>query len=131
MQRVYAPYTLLILKLDISTSNILFPTEDVAAFTHFVDCELANPSPRKVLDDGREIYLARQIRMVKDAGIHYPVLSDFSSAVDGTLGLYHHRAYPKFYRPPEEMLGIGWSYPADIWNVGVLVRTSRAQPPNV
>jgi len=28
---------------------------------------------------------------------------------------------PDYYRAPEVILGTGWSYSADIWNLGVLV----------
>jgi serine/threonine protein kinase len=31
---------------------------------------------------------------------------------------------PDYYRAPEVILGIGWSYSADIWNLGVLVRSN-------
>jgi hypothetical protein len=35
-----------------------------------------------------------------------------------------HDAQPNIYRSPEVMLRVDWSYPVDIWNVGVMVRLS-------
>jgi serine/threonine protein kinase len=48
------------------------------------------------------------------------VLSDFGSAVGGDQRR-NHDAQPNVYRSPEVMLKIDWSYPVDIWNVGVMV----------
>lgn len=50
------------------------------------------------------------------------VLSDFGSAVWGDQKR-NNDAQPAVYRSPEVMLGTNWSYPIDIWNVGVLIWT--------
>ena len=51
------------------------------------------------------------------------VLSDFGSAVQGDERR-NHDAQPNVYRSPEVMLKTDWSYPVDIWNVGVMVYLS-------
>ncbi|EDP49747.1 protein kinase, putative [Aspergillus fumigatus A1163] len=48
------------------------------------------------------------------------MLSDFGSAVRGDQRR-NHDAQPNVYRSPEVMLKVDWSYPVDIWNVGVMV----------
>lgn len=47
-------------------------------------------------------------------------MSDFGSAVRGDEK-QDHDAQPNVYRSPEVMLMTEWSYPVDIWNVGVMV----------
>ncbi|CAH0044611.1 unnamed protein product [Clonostachys solani] len=46
-------------------------------------------------------------------------MSDFGAAVRGDLKR-NHDAQPEVYRSPEVMLEVTWSYPIDIWNVGVM-----------
>lgn len=45
---------------------------------------------------------------------------DFSQSGD-TDGLFVHPIQPDIYRAPEVNLGAGWSYSADIWNLGSLM----------
>jgi serine/threonine-protein kinase SRPK3 len=51
-----------------------------------------------------------------------PVLGDFDRAVRGPAGPHRHIIQPNLLRAPEVMLRLPWSYSADIWNVGALVR---------
>ncbi|CAK7198873.1 hypothetical protein SEUCBS139899_001540 [Sporothrix eucalyptigena] len=106
---------------DIKADNIMLAIGDDSVFTAFEEDEFNDPSPRKVLDDGRSIYLSRQLRMPKYLGA--PVLCDFGSAV---LGDVEHRedVQPDIYRAPEVILGASWSYPIDIWNVACMVWTN-------
>jgi len=91
--------------------------EDQGILDAFVDAELTSPSPRKIID-GNPIYASRQFGLPKEYG--KVVLSDFGSAVRGDTPQVHD-AQPDVYRCPEVMLGMQWSYPADIWNVGAMV----------
>lgn len=50
------------------------------------------------------------------------VLSDFGEAVNGDQER-NVDAQPSVYRSPEVMLKVDWSFPIDIWNVGVMVRS--------
>ena len=49
-----------------------------------------------------------------------PKIADFGAAQPGDR-LQIHPIQPNSYRDPEVLLGIGWSYSADIWNLGVMV----------
>lgn len=60
----------------------------------------------------------------------YPQITDFGAATllgtggdDGAVQLGTRPIQPDYYRAPEVILGCGWSYSADIWNLGVMVRT--------
>jgi serine/threonine protein kinase len=79
------------------------------------------PSPRKITGD-RVIYLSRLLDPPKQFG--RALLCDFGSAVQGEEER-NHNAQPEIYRSPEVMLMANWSYPADIWNLGVMVSRQR------
>ena len=52
-----------------------------------------------------------------------PKIADFGLAQRGDNSQLHlHPIQPDHYRAPEVVLGTGWTYSADIWNLGVLVR---------
>lgn len=110
---------LLFFKSDIKADNIMFGIRDDSVFTDFEESELQHPVPRKEVDkDGRIIYTSQELKIPKRVGA--PVLCDFGSAM---LGQYHSVfVQPMIYRAPEVILGIPWTYSADIWNVGCMVR---------
>lgn len=105
--------------IDIKADHILIEIEDQDILKAFVDAEMTSPSPRKVVD-GKPIYATRQFGLSKEYG--RVVLGDFGSAVRGDKPQIHD-AQPDVYRCPEVMLKTEWGYPADIWNVGAMVRT--------
>ncbi|TID02790.1 Serine/threonine-protein kinase SRPK [Colletotrichum higginsianum] len=84
----------------------------------FARSELEDPSPRKFVDEA-PIYKSRQFGRPKKFGD--VVLGDFGAAVRGDRKR-NHDAQPNVYRSPEVMLKTEWSYPIDIWNVGVMAR---------
>ncbi|KAH8424327.1 uncharacterized protein LDX57_002078 [Aspergillus melleus] len=105
---------------DIKADNIMFGIKDDSVFTDFEENELQRPAPRKELNtDGRIIYASQELKIPKKVAA--PVLCDFGSAVHGNE---HHSVFiqPKIYRAPEVILGVPWTYSADIWNVGCMVR---------
>lgn len=67
---------------------------------------------------------------VKEANNMFPKIIDFDLATrlgsDNSLveAIGTHPIQPNHYRAPEVMLGCGWDYSADIWNLGVLIRHS-------
>ncbi|KAJ5254496.1 hypothetical protein N7497_003127 [Penicillium chrysogenum] len=103
---------------DIKADNIMFGIRDDSVFTDFEESELQHPVPRKELDkDGRIVYTSQELKIPKRVGA--PVLCDFGSAM---LGQYHSVfVQPMIYRAPEVILGIPWTYSADIWNVGCMI----------
>ncbi|KAJ6114429.1 protein kinase domain protein [Penicillium sp. IBT 16267x] len=106
-----------IVHTDIKSDNILQEIEDESIIESFTQAELKNPSPRKIVN-GMPVYASRRFALPKRFG--RAVLSDFGSAVRGDEKR-NHDAQPNVYRSPEVMLKTDWSYPVDIWNVGVMV----------
>lgn len=103
---------------DIKADNIMFGINDDSVFPRFEEQELNSPSPRKLVDNGRAIYLSRELPSPKDWGA--PVLCDFGSAVIDGKG-HLEDVQPNIYRAPEVILEASWSNKIDIWNVGCMV----------
>lgn len=81
--------------------------------------EYNNPLPQKVTNE-RTIYLARNNYgklMKATAAIQ---ITDFDLAVSGTRK-HTGPIQVEIYRAPEVILDIGYTYSADIWNLGVMV----------
>lgn len=102
---------------DIKSDNILQEIADSSILEAFNKAEMDSPSPRKFVNSA-PIYASRRFKLPKIFG--RAVLSDFGSAVRGDEK-QDHDAQPNVYRSPEVMLMTEWSYPVDIWNVGVMV----------
>ncbi|KAK4133834.1 CMGC protein kinase [Trichocladium antarcticum] len=102
---------------DIKADNILQELVDTSVIDAFTQAEIDHPSPRKVVN-GATIFASRGFERPKKFGD--VVLSDFGSAVKGDQKR-NHDAQPDVYRSPEVMLETEWSYPIDIWNVGVMI----------
>ena len=107
----------LIDSLDISDRNILLQSGDPSALDRLAQSEIDDPTPREIVN-GMPVYASKGIKTV--AGLGTPVLSDLGSAVAGDEQR-NHDAQPNFYRCPEAMLTVNWSYPIDIWNLGAMV----------
>ncbi|XP_057542587.1 serine/threonine-protein kinase AFC2-like isoform X2 [Amaranthus tricolor] len=45
---------------------------------------------------------------------------DFGSTVQGSHP-HHYIVTTRYYRAPEVILGLGWSYPCDLWSVGCIL----------
>ncbi|KAJ6114575.1 CMGC/SRPK protein kinase [Penicillium sp. IBT 16267x] len=103
---------------DIKGDNIFQELDDSAVqiVSQFVQEEMDNPSPRKFVD-GKPIYVSRMFDPPSVLG--NCLLGDFGSAVRGDKER-NHGAQPNFFRAPEVILKANWSYPVDIWNVGVI-----------
>ncbi|PGH28903.1 CMGC/SRPK protein kinase [[Emmonsia] crescens] len=102
---------------DIKGDNILQEIADETILESFAKAELESPSPRKFIN-GIPVYASRRLELPKTFG--QVILSDFGSAVRGDERR-NHDAQPNIYRSPEVMLKTEWSYPIDIWNVGVMI----------
>lgn len=94
--------------------------QDDTVFTAFEEREMTEPSPRKIIDESRSIYLSRELPMTKGFGA--PVLCDLGSAVVGDIE-HVEDIQPDIYRAPEVVLEAPWSYEVDIWNAGCMVWT--------
>ncbi|PWY74149.1 protein kinase [Aspergillus eucalypticola CBS 122712] len=102
---------------DIKSDNILQEIADSSILEAFTKAEMDNPSPRKFVN-GAPVYASRRFELPKI--FRRAVLSDFGSAVRGDEK-QDHDVQPNVYRSPEVMLMTKWSYPVDIWNVGVVI----------
>ncbi|EPE29213.1 Protein kinase-like (PK-like) [Glarea lozoyensis ATCC 20868] len=106
-----------IIHTDSKGDNMLHSIFDQTLLTDFAAAEMEGPSPRKIVD-GVPIYASRRFGFPKALGP--VVLGDFRSAVKGEEKR-NHNAGPDIYRAPEVIIKADWSYPVDIWNVGVLI----------
>jgi hypothetical protein len=99
--------------------------EHNSVIEQFVKAQIANPMPRKVIGNDT-IYLSHndfgdiQIEHIRNM---IPKIADFGLAQrgDGQRPLIHP-VQPNHAHAPEVLLGTGWSYPADVWNFGIMVR---------
>ncbi|PYH37078.1 kinase-like protein [Aspergillus neoniger CBS 115656] len=103
---------------DIKADNIMFGIKDDSVFTDIEENESRRPVPRKEGDE-RTIYMSRELKVPREVGA--PVLCDFGSAM--VVNDEYQRVFiqPQIYRAPEVILGVPWTYSADIWNVGCMI----------
>ncbi|CAG7917644.1 unnamed protein product [Penicillium olsonii] len=106
---------------DIKADNIMFGIKDDSVFPDFEENELNKPVPRKEVGsdtDVRTIYISQELKIPKQ--VSSPILCDLGSAVHGDK---HHSVFiqPQIYRAPEVILGVPWTFSADIWNVGCMI----------
>ena len=104
-------------RVDIKASNIMSEIEDESILADFETAESNSPSA-KVIRHDRTIYASRKLGLPKTFGP--PVLCDFGAARFGDE-VNNDDIQPEVYRAPEVILEMDWSYPVDIWNVGVMV----------
>lgn len=98
--------------------------EDQSTIDTFIQNQTGNPMPRK--DDGkRKVYLRHNdFGPIPEGGLGkiIPQITDFGQAQRGDKSKpLILPIQPNEYRAPEVLLGIGWSYSADIWNFGTMV----------
>ena len=90
--------------------------EDEVGFKDVEDQGQQDPSV-PVMSDGAPVYKSRTT-LLELSGI--PVLTDF-----GQMRLEHPMNkdwwMSDFYRAPEVLLKLPWSFPVDLWSVGVMV----------
>ena len=99
--------------------------EDPTVLVEFMDSQLTKAMAFKVDSEGRPVYQSlNDFGPLKNLG-SIPQLVDFGLATrleeDDDWGVWPIQ--PDHYRAPEVILGNGWQMPADIWNLGVLVRS--------
>jgi serine/threonine-protein kinase SRPK3 len=99
----------------------LLAIEDNEIIEELIEEEKTHPTPAKAYHD-RSIYPSRNFGDFRGP-IGGPQLADFGLAVDGSKGPHNYPIQPVLLQAPEVILRAGWSYSADIWNLGVMVRT--------
>lgn len=110
-----------IVHTDIKQDNIMLRFEDPSVLENFVKNLAEAPMPRKMKDDS-SVYLSRYDFGAFKSFRTLLNLVDFGLAqrTDGPESL-RHPIQPPLFHAPEVILGTGWSYSADIWNLGVLI----------
>lgn len=96
----------------------MVPFEDAKVLEDYVCRQQANPAPCQERN-GRPVYESRSNFGHLRGDIGYVKLTDFGLAVRGNA--HNHDIQPREYTAPEVMLKAGWSYSADIWNLGLVV----------
>lgn len=107
---------------DLKVDNILVGFEDPSVLQDFACAQSSNPMPRKG-KTGHTVYLSHNDFGSPISYYILPKITDFGLAhhqKDATV-LNRHPIQPNDYRAPEVILGAGWTYSADIWNLGLLV----------
>ncbi|KAH3358272.1 hypothetical protein KXV52_005998 [Aspergillus fumigatus] len=121
---------------DLKLSNILISFENESILTNFIkqqqkiQYKIDGKGGRIIYRchndfgalDGRDI--KNLIPKIADFGLatRLDKLDSQDGVVGKQLGIYPIQ--PDFYRAPEVILGCGWDFKADIWNLGVLVNRS-------
>lgn len=107
--------------LDLKADNILMSFKNPSVLEEYVKAQSEHPMPRKRVDD-RNIYLSHNNFGNLQSYWMLPKITDFGLAHQAGRGIpLRHPIRPPLYHAPEVLLGVPWSYSADIWNLGVLV----------
>ncbi|KAK7210213.1 hypothetical protein V2G26_017391 [Clonostachys chloroleuca] len=97
-----------IVHTDLKPENILLKDEKYQTFTYHRNIPTSRTSsPRQA--NQRKVLLGSEIRLI-----------DFGSA---TFNDEYHSSVvsTRHYRAPEIIMGLGWSYPCDIWSIGCIL----------
>ncbi|KZF20743.1 kinase-like protein [Xylona heveae TC161] len=109
-----------IIHTDLKPDNIMVKIENKSIVEQNVLDEFHNPFPQKHLNDGRIIYMSRNDLGPPVGTTGLVTIADFDLAVRGdepNSGFIQAQAL----RAPEVIVDAGYSYSADIWNLGVML----------
>ncbi|KAH8929395.1 kinase-like protein [Atractiella rhizophila] len=101
---------------DLQPKNVLFTMKDLSVLLKTEEREIRSPIPRKILSD-RVIYPS----ITPPYTINFPIICDFGQTRFGDLAPWKDDIMPDLFRAPEVVLDMPWSYPVDIWSLGMLV----------
>jgi serine/threonine-protein kinase SRPK3 len=108
---------------DLKPDNVMMGLGDASVLDKVVRNEHEHPSARKAPDHhGRVIYVSRDDfgAAPTDAVIASAKITDIGLAVWGDEP-HNHPIQSNAFTAPEVILAANWSYPADIWNLGVML----------
>lgn len=104
---------------DLKGDHFLLPFEDSQVLPEYAARQEANPAPF-AQRNGRPVYESRNSFGRLRGDVNHVKLGDFGLAVQG--GQKHSGdIQPREYTAPEVMLKAGWTYSADIWNLGLVL----------
>ncbi len=105
--------------LDLKPDNIMVRLENKSILERDARDEFENPLPQKKCSD-RTIYLSRNNYGQPTWVPGIISITDFGLSARGDV-LNNGCIQAEVYRAPEVILDAGWTYSADIWNLGVMV----------
>jgi len=105
---------------DLKSDNLLLGFEDRSVINDYVRQQKENPPQSKEVH-GHPIYQSRPDFGGLRKGVGLLKISDFGAAVFGNVPTPHrHDIQPEQFCAPEVLLRAGWTYSADIWNLGMV-----------
>ncbi|KAJ2895357.1 hypothetical protein MKZ38_006628 [Zalerion maritima] len=109
-------------KLDLKGDHIMMPFENAQVLRDYADYQEIYP-PKSILRRGRPVYQSRgDFGRLRRQRVSFVKLVDFGLAIrGGTVTRYYHDIQPLECMAPEVILKAGWSFPADIWNLGLVL----------
>ncbi|OQD98946.1 hypothetical protein PENVUL_c068G07475 [Penicillium vulpinum] len=106
---------------DLKADNLFIGFEGPDMLERYVRQQELDPAPH-VFRDGRPIYHSRPDFGPLTKGVGLLKICDFSASVSGDVPTPHnHEIQPIPFCSPEVLLKAGWSYSADIWNLGTVL----------
>ncbi|CAI6093808.1 hypothetical protein V2G26_017113 [Clonostachys chloroleuca] len=106
---------------NLTGNHFMIPFEDSGVLDDYVKRQLTNPAPCQERN-GRPVYASRQSFGHLRGDVRNVKLTDFGHSVRGDVAQPHtHLIQTREYVAPEVLLKAGWSYSADIWNLGLVL----------
>ncbi|KAK2867971.1 hypothetical protein FQN49_003289 [Arthroderma sp. PD_2] len=109
--------------IDLKLENILVGFEDKTVVEEFIKERSNHLMEYKTDSTGRTVYRCHNNFGPLKKLMNLPKIVDFGLArqITDSNNVQTHPIQPDHYRAPEVILGCGWSFSADIWNLGLLV----------
>ncbi|KAF5020125.1 hypothetical protein F66182_7857 [Fusarium sp. NRRL 66182] len=104
---------------DLKGDHFMVPFEDSSVLDQYALRQAANPASH-IRRNGRPLYASRSSFGPLRGRVENVKLTDFGLAADGNRP-HNHDIQPREYTAPEVILKAGWSYSADIWNLGLVL----------
>ncbi|KAH7131760.1 hypothetical protein B0J13DRAFT_451767, partial [Dactylonectria estremocensis] len=117
--------------VDIKDDNTMVIIENDRVLENFIAAQRRNvPSKHTSKETDRAIYISQDDLGPLRGSRLLPQLGDFDLAFPSLAGEQGHLSAVQShrYRRPEVLLCVPWSYSADIWNLGLLVRLPYLPP---
>ncbi|KAL2044438.1 hypothetical protein N7G274_003143 [Stereocaulon virgatum] len=110
-----------VIHTDLKSDNFLLGFEDSSVIDDYVHQQKANPPLYKEVDR-HPIYQSSADFGGLRKGVGLLKINDFGAAVFGNVSTPHrHDIQPEQFCAPEVLLKAGWTYSADIWNLGMVL----------
>ncbi|KAJ3538815.1 hypothetical protein NM208_g5740 [Fusarium decemcellulare] len=112
-----------VIHTDLKLDNIMVTFENQSTIDAYLQGQATHPMARKDVGD-RILYRCHNDfgPVLAGLGKIIPQITDFGLAQRGDkAGPLIHPIQPNEFRAPEVLLGIGWSYGADMWNFGAMI----------